>query len=331
MSGQKELPIMTAAPAWLFLALAAAAATLPAALLSVGAVCGMLAVLCLLARLLRSAGRGWSLLVCLAAAGGFAWGLWMLFSLRESWQEWRGPQWLFAGELLLCAPAAVDLMAEREEHGNRPNLFRLIGVVLLIGVIRELLGAGTLFRIRLLPAVSDHFLYGAAGILIAGLCLPLAGWRERRLFRCPDREVLSAGLAGTVRVIVAGIPALLLVWLIPDAPPWAATWLTVASIGAAGVLLSRFCRQEGSRMVMADGVFAVAGTLALNAARKTDGLWWWLSPLWAGVLTGAALCLFIALYARIDNLHIPKPLKTAPATLIMAGAAMLALQALRFG
>ena len=223
MSGQKELPIMTAAPAWLFLALAAAAATLPAALLSVGAVCGTLAVLCLLARLLRPAGREWSLLVCLAAAGGLAWGLWMLFSLRESWQEWRGPQWLFAGELLLCAPAAVDLTAEREEHGNRPNLFRLIGVVLLIGVIRELLGAGTLFRIRLLPAVSDHFLYGAAGILIAGLCLPLAGWRERRLFRCPDREVLSAGLAGTVRVIVAGIPALLLVWLIPDAPPWAAT------------------------------------------------------------------------------------------------------------
>lgn len=331
MSGQKELPIMTAASAWLFLALAAAAATLPAALLSVGAVCGTLAVLCLLARLLRPAGREWSLLVCLAAAGGLAWGLWMLFSLRESWQEWRGPQWLFAGELLLCAPAAVDLTAEREEHGNRPNLFRLIGVVLLIGIIRELLGAGTLIP-DTIAARSVRSFSVRCGRYSDCRALPSSGGLEgTTAFSLPGPGGAVCRLAGTVRVIVAGIPALLLVWLIPDAPPWAATWLTVASIGAAGVLLSRFCRQEGSRMVMADGVFAVAGTLALNAARKTDGLWWWLSPLWAGVLTGAALCLFIALYARIDNLHIPKPLKTAPATLIMAGAAMLALQALRFG
>lgn len=59
MSGQKELPIMTAAPAWLFLALAAAAATLPAALLSVGAVCGTLAFsVCWPACCVRQAGSG---------------------------------------------------------------------------------------------------------------------------------------------------------------------------------------------------------------------------------------------------------------------------------
>lgn len=331
MREQREPIMMTAPPVWLFLASAAASATLPTALLTIAAVCLTLAVTWLLALLLRPLGRNWSTALCLAADGGVAWGLWTLLSLRESWQTWRGPQWLFAAVLLLCAPAATTLAAENPEGAPPPSLLRLGGVILLIGAVRELLGAGTLFHIRLFPALSDSFLYGAAGILAAGLCLPLAGWRERRLFRCPDRECLSAGAAGGLRTLFGGIPGVLLLWLVPDTPPVLTYILTVVSIGIFGALLDRLCRQEGGRKAMTDGVFAVAAATALQASRMAAGWWLWLSPLWTGGLVGLGLSLFIVLYNRIDNLHIPSSMKTAPATLVAAGGAMLAFQVFLIG
>ena len=82
------------------------------ALLTIAAVCLTLAVTWLLALFLRPLGGSWSTALCLAVDGGIAWGLWELLSLRESWSIWRGPQWLFAAALLLCAPAATALAAK---------------------------------------------------------------------------------------------------------------------------------------------------------------------------------------------------------------------------
>lgn len=328
---QRESGGMTAALAWLFLISAAAAATLPAALLTIAAVCLTLAVTWLLALFLRPLGGSWSTALCLAVDGGIAWGLWELLSLRESWSIWRGPQWLFAAALLLCAPAATALAADKREGTPPPSLLKLGGVVLLIGLIREVLGAGTLFGIRLLPAFSDSFLYGAAGILTAGLCLPLAGWRERRLFRCPDWECLSAGAAGGVRTLLGGIPGVLLLWLIPDAPPLAILILTSVSVGVFGALLEGAYHQEGGRLAMGDGVLAVAAIMALQAARSATGWWLWSSPLWTGLLVGLGLSLFVVLYNRIDNLHIPAGMRTVPATLVVVGGIMLAFQVLLLG
>ena len=110
---------MTAALAWLFLISAAAAATLPAALLTIAAVCLTLAVTWLLALFLRPLGGSWSTALCLAVDGGIAWGLWELLSLRESWSIWRGPQWLLPP---LCSSAPPPRRRWRRISGRERRL-----------------------------------------------------------------------------------------------------------------------------------------------------------------------------------------------------------------
>lgn len=335
MKGQQETAALTAGAAWLFLAAAAAAASLPTALLMTAAVCLTLAVTWLLALVLQPLGKAWSTLLCLTADGGIAWGMWAVFSWREFWRDWAGPYWLFAALMLLCAPAAVELATDDRKERRPSSLFRLIGVVLLIGLIRELLGAGTLFRLRLFPALSDNFLYGAAGVLIAGLCLPLAGWRERRLFRCPDRECLSAGAAYGLRTAIGGLPGALLVWLAPDAPLPGVLWITILFCAAAGTILERFSRREPVRMALTDGVLAVIAAVSLTAAfhtaRAAGAIWLCFVSLWVGMLAGLGLCLFTALYNRIDSMHLPARMKVLPAVLVAVGGAMLAFQVIPFG
>ena len=52
---------------------------------------------------------------------------------------------------------------------------------------------------------------------------------------------------------------------------------------------------------------------------------------WTGLLVGLGLSLFVVLYNRIDNLHIPAGMRTVPATLVVVGGIMLAFQVLLLG
>lgn len=53
--------------------------------------------------------------------------------------------------------------------------------------------------------------------------------------------------------------------------------------------------------------------------------------MWTGLLVGLGLSLFVVLYNRIDNLHIPAGMRTVPATLVVVGGIMLAFQVLLLG
>lgn len=89
---QRESGGMTAALAWLFLISAAAAATLPAALLTIAAVCLTLAVTWLLALFLRPLGGSWSTALCLAVDGRHRLGIVGAAFPAESCRSGRGPQ-----------------------------------------------------------------------------------------------------------------------------------------------------------------------------------------------------------------------------------------------
>lgn len=313
-----------AAPACLLCLAAAAAASLPSALL-LTAVLSCALLLCLLAAAgLKRLGPRLRGAACLLLAAGAAAGLIALSGPFPFLQEWMGPSLILTACILLCAPTALALTKEAGKPLTAGPLLAAGGLLLLIGSLRELLAAGTLFGVRLLPAgLSDSFGYGAAGVLLAGvlLCLPsfkghLLG--DRRLFRCPPPNALTFGAGLIWRTALAALPAALLAVFLPHTAllPWAL--LSTALI--AGLLLPE------------DETVAAAAALLPTALLPffEEGLMCLLIIPAAGLLLGLGFWLWGLLYSRADNIHLPVPAKPGAAGLVTAGLALLALSVLRF-
>lgn len=323
-----------AAPLCLLCLAAALSASLPAALLYIAVLTGILLLTILCAALFKPTGAGWRLAFCLLLDAALGAGVWMLLGYDARWQTWAGPALLFMLAALLCAPAAIQLN-ERAEHGDgilSPLLLlRAAGILLLTGAVRELLSAGTLYRVRITASgLSDSFGLGAAGVLIAGVLLLLCGTQERHFYHVPLRRGFVVSLTAALRTAAAGVVPALLLMLRPDLPLWLMLPITTVCTGLLSALGLLLCKGDAVRAVLADGVTAAIGAVVMTNAVYAGGEWiTLLAPLWCGALFGMALWLWTGIYSRIDSLRMPVWARGGPAAVVTAGVCLLAFSVLQ--
>lgn len=241
----------------------------------------------------------------------------------------------FWAVFLFCGPVAKSLAEGLPSLS--PGRVWLLGLGgLLLGLIRECLSAGTLFGVRILPAnlysgLSASFGLSAAGkIGVTGLFLAglwLAVWRvgERRLFPYSIRDGLPLGWTAAGTAALAGWLAALLSLAAGDSLPFLGTWaplfFTALLFWLGGQVLPH-------QPLFRDEVLGALCAWVVSAVSPAQGwgiLW---RPAAAGAILGAAVCLFAALYARVDNIHLPKPFRTAPATVLLMAGVLVAFTVL---
>ena len=309
---------------------AAAAASVPAALLyTAGLSVTLLLTTAALAVLAPLSGgtRGISALLLTAALGG---ALRMLLSgYAPDWCAAMGPPVLYYAAFLLCAPVA-ELLADAPERAG----FRRLGLpalaLLVIGIVRELLSAGTLMGVRLMSPFSAAFGIGVLGLTTAGLIIALLCLRKHPVFGYSVRGGCVAGVCLFVGTTVCGILFSLVCRLLPI-PERLFPLLAVLLTGLAALAGGRLFR--GNDLwgpPFADRVLTVASALAILVVYRSG--WSWAQAVWmpvaAAAVLGLAFCLIAAAMTRIDNIHLPAPFKSAPAVLVAAGTVMLALSVL---
>lgn len=249
------------------------------------------------------------------------------------------PLFFLMAVILLAAPAAVGWMEAQEDGGNGEKgdtaklhtslpLFRSLSSALLFflfilvcGALRELLGAGTLFRIQILPAAfSPDFGYGPSGIILSGLLAGLWGWRIRRTFALSMRDIIPTALTVGWQTLVTALPGTLLLYLMPSVSFWVILLLTAVTACLLYLLFP-----SGTDCSLTAGAILLIG---LSLYLSPDSWLLLLVPLWTGALYALSLLLFGGLYSRMDNMHLPERLKTTPAAFAMVGIAMLGLSVL---
>lgn len=320
-----------AAPLCLLCMAAVLSASLPAALLLIAALSGVLLLTMLAAVGTRAMDGRWRLTCCLVLDALLGVGIWQLLARQPLWQTWAGPALLFLLTILLCAPVALRLAEQEAQPSLSPlSLLRAAGVLLLTGAARELLSSGTLFRVRLFPTgLSDSFALGAAGVLTAGVLLLFCGVRGRHFYAVPLRRGGVTSLAAGLYTVAAGIIPALLVALYPAAPLWLVFPLTAAGSAVLGVLGCALCKRDAVRAALSDGVTtALAIAVTANAAYAAGQRWVLLAPVLAGALLALALWLWTGIYSRIDSMRMPDWARGGPAVVVTAGLCLLAFSVL---
>lgn len=249
--------------------------------------------------------------------------------------ELMGPAVYFWAVFLFCGPAAASL-AEGAPSLSLGRVWLLGLGGLLLGLIREFLAAGTSFGVQLLTedlysglsasfGLSAAGKIGVTGLFLAGVWLAVWGVGERRLFPYSIRDGFRLGWTVAVMAALAGWLAALLRLAASDSLPFLGTWapffFTALLFWLGGQVLPRqpLFRDEVLGALCAFGVTAVSPT------RGWDILW---QPAAVAAVLGTAICLFSALYARVDNIHLPKPFRTAPATVLLLAGALVAFAVL---
>ncbi|HIW72710.1 MAG TPA: hypothetical protein H9684_00145 [Firmicutes bacterium] len=267
-----------------------------------------------------------------------------LAAFRPAWLEAMGPEGLLAALALFSAPAALSLTEKPPLPAKR--LFFCAAVLLIIGAARELLSAGTLAGVRLLPEgfpVSDSFAFGGAGLITTALLFALFRIRgQGRLngYRISEGLVYAAGaacLAAAAGALFAPLTRLL---------PLPSLWRTFAAAVLAGLLAlaagAAFREKPNEapvrgtlRAVFADGTLPALASLAVLAAdrRLPEAA---ALPLFGGtaaaaLILGLGCALAAAATPRVDtsgNPHLPASFRPLPVWLAVAGMAMFALSVL---
>ncbi len=270
-----------------------------------------------------------------------------LSAWRPAWREAMGPEGLAAALLLFSAPAALSLDEKPPLPAWRP--VRCAAALLLTGGVRELLSAGTLAGVRLLPEgfpLSDSFAFGGAGLVAAALLLALVRVRGKgRLsgYRVPEGLLYAACAAGLTAAAGALFAPLTRVFPLPPA------WRPFFAAALAGLLALAVCaplRQKPNeapakgtlRAVFSDGTLPALAALAVLAADRclpeAAAL-----PLYGGIAAAALIlglgCALIAAAApRLEpagNPHLPPSFRPLPVWLAAAGLAVFALSVLPKG
>lgn len=247
--------------------------------------------------------------------------------------EWRaemGADGLFFAVFLFCGPAAARVAEGRPTFSpGKLWLFALGGLTL--GLTRECLASGTLFGVRLFDGVSSSFGFsasgrpGISGLFLAALFLALWGLRERRLFPYTTRDGLRIGAYAALTTLLSAWAAGGLRRVLPASPAFLGDLLALliaallVLIGGAAMPKEAFFR---------DGVLTACCALAaVWASRAESYALLWMPAAAAGVLA-LTFFLFAPLYGRTDNIHLPAPFRTAPATMLLIAGALVALSVL---
>lgn len=345
MMASKRQPSIDASAIFLCL-LAAGCGSLKAALLTVsaGAACLLLSLLALGA--LRPLTGGWRSAAALILSAALTTAVRLgLYALSPSWSEAMGPSELATATLLFSGPAACSLM-------NRPaaltpgRIFGSAAALLGIGAARELLSAGSLMEVRLLPdnaLLSSSFGFGAAGIVLTGVLMALFRLRgQGRVFGVRPREGGVFALCAAARCVVVGGMYTLFTRVLPLPEAWRlwAAALTAAVLSLLGQALfapkqNASPMRDVARWASGD---ATLGTLAILTVIVVDARLLQAAPLAAfGLFTAGAAILFAlcalvtAAVPRLDtsgNIHLPVSFRPLPVLVTMAGLAMLALSVL---
>lgn len=267
-----------------------------------------------------------------------------LSAYRPAWLAAMGPEWLTAALFLFSAPAAVTLMEKKPVSSKRLALCSL--ALLVIGGVRELLSAGTLAGVRILPdgfPVSDSFAFGGAGLIIAALLLALfriRGQGKLISYRVPEGLLYAVGALGLT--IAAGAFFALLTRLFPLPGLWR-PFLAAALAGLLALAVGAALREKPNeapvkatlRAVFMDGTLPALATLAVLAADRkmaeAEAL-----PLFGGtaaaaLILGLACALIAAAVPRLDtsgNPHLPVSFRPLPVWLAAAGMTMFVLSVL---
>ena len=363
MAPVKRQPSVDGASVFLCL-LAAGCGSLTAALLYIAGGAPLLFLLLLTLLVLpplneASAGRTRNAALLLFAAALITSLRRLLSAFRPGWLEAMGPPGLAAAALLFAAPAAASLWekgrgtAGKTSGGKKPGgslsagrCAACAGAFLLIGGVRELLSAGTLGGVRLLPSgvpVFPSFAFGAAGILATALLLALLRVRgQGRPVGYRIREGLLFALSAFVLTMAAGVLYAPLTRLFPLPAVWR-PFLAAALCGllalAGGALFQPKPNEPPvagtARAVFADGTLPVLATLTLLAAERrmeeAAALPFFGGIAAAAAILGAACALVAAAVPRLDtsgNPHLPPSFRPLPVWLAAAGLAMLALSVL---
>lgn len=259
----------------------------------------------------------------------------LMAAFVPDWLPLMGPEAFYWAVFLFCGPAAAAL-AEGTPSLS-PGRVWLLGLGgLLLGLLREFLSAGTLFGVRLLPGETYSRLsasfglsaagkIGVTGLFLAGVWLAVWGVGERRLFPYFIRDGFRLGWTAALTAALSGWLAALLRLAAGDVLPFLGTWaplfFTALLFWLGGQLLPR-------EPLFRDGVLGALCAYCVMAVSPSAGwaiLW---QPAAAAAVLGAALCLFAALYVRADNIHLPGPFRTAPATVLLLAGALVALAVL---
>ena len=267
-----------------------------------------------------------------------------LSAYRPDWLAAAGPEGLAAAAALFSAPAALSLREKPPVSGKRLAL--CAAALLVIGGVRELLSAGSLAGVRLLPGgfpVSDSFAFGAAGVITAALLLALfriRGQGKLNGYRVSEGLVYAACAAGLTAAAGALFAPLTRLFPLPGLwNPFLAAALAGLLALAAGALFREKPNEapvkEVFRAVFSDGTLPALAALAVLAAdRKMAGapaLPLFGGTVAAGLVLGLACALAAAATPRLDtsgNPHLPASFRPLPVWLAAAGMAMLALSVL---
>lgn len=353
MAPVKRQPSVDGAAVFLCL-LAAGCGSLTAALLYIagGALLLFLLLLTLLLLPRLTGGTRNAALLLLAAALMISLRL-LLSAFRPDWLEAMGPAGLTAAVLLFAAPAAASLWDKKAFAAGSSagglsagRCAACAGALLAIGGVRELLSAGTLWGVRLLPSgfpAFSSFAFGAAGILAAALLLALFRIRgQGRPVGYRIREGLLFALCAFGLVLAAGALYAPLTRLFPLPSLWrpflAAALCGLLALAGGALFLPKPNEPPAAgtaRAVFADGTLPALATLALLAAeRRMEGAA--ALPLFGGLaaaaaILGATCALTAAAVPRLDpsgNPHLPPAFRPLPVWLAAAGLAMLAFTVL---
>ena len=314
---------------------AAASASVTAALVTVSAGAIVLLLTGLVLSLLRmkagTARTAAALLFALALSASVQ--MW-LNAARSAWVPDGFTLSLLGAALLFCGPAAARMLDTPPEAGlGRTLVFAL--ALPVIGGIRELLAAGSLMGVRLLPdafPVSISFAGGAAGLVAAGLLMALFGLRFRGMVRLTPRDGVRAGIAVGLTAIPAAMLYLLAARMIP-LPTWGYPLFAPLSAALFAGVWSAVCPQGRLKPLFGESWIPALVTLFLLGADSLSGGggngWAFGGTALAAAGLGLGVSLAAALLGKIENIHLPHAFRTAPAALTAAGLALLAFQVVR--
>ncbi len=254
----------------------------------------------------------------------------VMAGFAPTWCAEMGADGLFFAVCLFCGPAAARIAEGRPAFSaGRLWLFALGGLTL--GLARELLATGSLFGVRLFGGISSSFGLtaagrpGLAGLFLTALFLALWGLRERRLFPYTTRDGLRIGVYAALTTLLSAWAAGGLRRVLPASPARLGDLLALlivallVLIGGADMPKEAFFR---------DGVLTACCALAaVWASRAASYALLWVPAAAAGGIA-LAFFLFAPLYGRTDNIHLPAPFRTAPATMLLIAGALVALSVL---
>ena len=241
-----------------------------------------------------------------------------------------GPAWLFFAVLLFSGPLAAGLADDVAGLSRLRRVLLPAAAVFVTGCLRELGSRGTIFGVRLLPWTLTRDLgFGASGVMLAGLVLALFRIRERTAFRCDRRSSVSAGALFALWALAAGI----LYGLVTAFLPIPELYRPLTAVAAAVLTGLAFAAPAGGQtwgeLFRSPTLTALAALALMAADGLADGRWQSLFfPMAAGIAVGIALMAAGALLTGVENIDLPVPFRTAPAVLVAAGTAMLALHVL---